>query len=80
MRKAAAYLVLVFAISILLMSLWICLKETELPKFILYIGTGIIYLATFAGLLRGIIWTVEHFVRWIEKGEKEDEALTLLFS
>ena len=74
MRKAAAYLVLVFAISILLMSLWICLKETELPKFILYIGTGIIYLATFAGLLRGIIWTVEHFVRWIEKGEKEDEA------
>lgn len=74
MRKAAAYLVLVFAISILLMSLWICLKETELPKFILYIGTGILYLATFAGLLRGIIWTVEHFVRWIEKGEKEDEA------
>lgn len=74
MRKAAAYLVLVFAISILLMSLWICLKETELPKFILYIGTGILYLATFAGLLRGIIWTVEHFVRWIEKGEKEDEV------
>lgn len=74
MRKAAAYLVLVFAISILLMSLWICLKETELPKFILYIGTGILYLATFAGLLRGIIWTVEHFVRWIERGEKEDEA------
>ena len=74
MRKAAAYLVLVFAIAILLMSLWICLKETELPKFILYIGTGILYLATFAGLLRGIIWTVEHFVRWIEKGEKEDEA------
>jgi hypothetical protein len=74
MRKAAAYLVLVFAISILLMSLWICLKETELPKFILYIGTGILYLATFAGLLRGIIWTVEHFVRWIEKGEKDDEA------
>lgn len=74
MRKAAAYFVLVFAIAILLMSLWICLKETELPKFILYIGTGILYLATFAGLLRGIIWTVEHFVRWIEKGEKEDEA------
>ena len=74
MRKAAAYLVLVFAIAILLMSLWICLKETELPKFILYIGTGILYLATFAGLLRGIIWTVAHFVRWIEKGEKEDEA------
>lgn len=74
MRKAVGYLVLVFVVSILLMSLWICLKNTELPKFILYIGTGILYLATFAGLLRGIIWTVEHFVRWIEKGEKEDEA------
>ena len=57
------------------MSLWICLKDTQLPKILLYIGAGILYLATFAGLLRGIIWTVEHFVRWIQEGEKkEDEA------
>lgn len=75
MRKTVAYLVLVLVVSILLMSLWICLKDTVLPKFLLYIGTGILYLATFAGLLRGIIWTVEHFVRWIQEGEKkEDEA------
>lgn len=75
MRKTVAYLVLVLIVSILLMSLWICLKDTVLPKFLLYIGTGILYLATFAGLLRGIIWTVEHFVRWIQEGEKkEDEA------
>lgn len=75
MRKTVAYLVLVLIVSILLMSLWICLKNTVLPKFLLYIGTGILYLATFAGLLRGIIWTVEHFVRWIQEGEKkEDEA------
>jgi hypothetical protein len=73
-RKTVAYLVLVIAISILLMSLWICLKGVELPMFILYIGTGILYLATFAGLLRGIIWTVEHFVKWIENENKEDEA------
>lgn len=75
MRKTIAYLVLVLVVSILLMSLWICLKDTQLPKILLYIGTGILYLATFAGLLRGIIWTVEHFVRWIQEGEKkEDEA------
>lgn len=75
MRKTVAYLVLVLIVSILLMSLWICLKDTVLPKFLLYIGTGILYLATFAGLFRGIIWTVEHFVRWIQEGEKkEDEA------
>lgn len=75
MRKTVAYLVLVLIVSILLMSLWICLKDTVLPKFLLYIGTGILYLATFAGLLRGIIWTVEHFVRWIQEGKKkEDEA------
>ena len=74
-RKLIAYLILVFTVSILLMSLWICLQgNTTLPKFILYIGTGILYLATFAGLLRGIIWTVEHFVRWIENENKEDEA------
>ena len=73
MRKTVAYLVLVLIVSILLMSLWICLKDTVLPKFLLYIGTGILYLATFAGLLRGIIWTVEHFVRWIEEGEKKEE-------
>lgn len=75
MRRTIAYLVLVLIVSILLMSLWICLKGTVLPKSLLYIGTGILYLATFAGLLRGIIWTVEHFVRWIQEGEKkEDEA------
>lgn len=75
MRKIAAYLGLVLIISILLMSLWICLGNAELPKFLLYLGTVILYIATFAGLLRGIIWTVEHFVKWIEEGEKkEDEA------
>jgi hypothetical protein len=55
------------------MSLWIALKGVFLPVWLLYIGTGILYLATFAGLLRGIIWTIEHFVRWIESGSKEDE-------
>lgn len=69
-----SYLTLVFTISILLMSLWIALKGVFLPVWILYIGTGILYLATFAGLLRGIIWTIEHFVKWINKGEKKDEA------
>jgi len=67
-----AYLTLTFIISILLMSLWICIKNVELPKMILYIGTGILYLATFAGLLRGIIWTIEHFVKWIN--DKEDNT------
>ena len=73
-RKVIAYLILVLIISILLMALWICLGNVELPKILLYIGTVILYIATFAGLLRGIIWTVEHFVKWIEKENKEDEA------
>jgi hypothetical protein len=68
-----AYLTLTFVISILLMSLWICIKNVELPKIILYIGTGILYLATFAGLLRGIIWTIEHFVKWINDEEYNNE-------
>lgn len=62
-KKTTAYLVLVFVVAILLMSLWICLTNIALPVWILYIGTFILYLATFAGLLRGIIWTVEHFVK-----------------
>ena len=73
-KKTIAYLILVFVVSILLMSLWIALKGVFLPVWILYIGTGILYLATFAGLLRGIIWTIEHFVKWIESGSKEDEV------
>lgn len=73
-RKTIAYLILVFTISILLMALWICLGNVVLPKIFLYIGTGILYIATFAGLLRGIIWTIEHFVKWIEYGRKKDEA------
>lgn len=73
-KKTITYLTLVFVISILLMSLWVCIKGVMLPKFILYVGTGILYLATFAGLLRGIIWTIEHFVKWIENENKEDEA------
>lgn len=73
-RKTWAYLILVFTISILLMALWICLDRVELPKILLYTGTVILYIATFAGLLRGIIWTVEHFVKWIENQNKEDEA------
>lgn len=73
-RKVVAYLILVLIISILLMALWICLGSVELPKILLYTGTVILYIATFAGLLRGIIWTVEHFVKWIEKENKEDEA------
>ena len=73
-RKTTAYLVLVAVISILLMSLWICLRVTAIPPFLLWIGTVILYLATFAGLLRGIIWTIEHFVKWIEKENEEDEA------
>ena len=73
-RKTVMYLTLVFTLSILLMSLWICLGNTELPKGLLYIGTGILYVATFAGLLRGIIWTVEHFVKWIEKEDDQDAA------
>ena len=73
-RKTVAYLILVFTLSILLMALWICLGNTDLPKVLLYVGTGILYVATFAGLLRGIIWTVEHFVRWIEKEDDQDAA------
>lgn len=73
-RKVVAYLVLVLIISILLMALWICLGNIVLPKILLYTGTVILYIATFAGLLRGIIWTVEHFVKWIENENKEDEA------
>ena len=73
-KKTTAYLVLVFVVAILLMSLWICLTNIALPVWILYIGTFILYLATFAGLLRGIIWTVEHFVKWIQSENKEDEA------
>jgi hypothetical protein len=73
-RKTIVYLALVFSVSILLMALWICLGNTELPKVLLYIGTGILYIATFAGLLRGIIWTVEHFVKWIEKEDDQDAA------
>ena len=73
-RKTWAYLILVFTISILLMALWICLDRVGLPKILLYTGTVILYIATFAGLLRGIIWTVEHFVKWIENQNKEDEA------
>ena len=73
-RKTIVYLVIVFAISILLMALWICLGNTDLPKVLLYIGTGILYVATFAGLLRGIIWTVEHFVKWIENEDDQDAA------
>lgn len=73
-RKTVAYLTLVFTLSVLLMALWICLGNTELPKVLLYIGTGILYVATFAGLLRGIIWTVEHFVKWIEKEDDQDAA------
>ncbi len=73
-RKTIAYLVLVFSISILLMALWIALGNTDLPRVLLYIGTGILYVATFAGLLRGIIWTVEHFVKWIENENVDDEA------
>lgn len=73
-RKTVMYLTLVFTLSILLMSLWICLGNADLPKTLLYIGTGILYVATFAGLLRGIIWTVEHFVKWIEKEDDQDAA------
>ena len=73
-RKTIAYLVLVFSISILLMALWITLGNADLPRVLLYIGTGILYVATFAGLLRGIIWTVEHFVKWIENENVDDEA------
>ena len=73
-RKTIAYLVLVFSISILLMALWITLGNVDLPRVLLYIGTGILYVATFAGLLRGIIWTVEHFVKWIENENVDDEA------
>lgn len=73
-RKTVAYLILVFTLSILLMALWICLGNTDLPKVLLYTGTGILYIATFAGLLRGIIWTVEHFVKWIEKEDDQDAA------
>lgn len=73
-RKTIVYLVIVFAIAILLMALWICLGNTDLPKVLLYIGTGILYVATFAGLLRGIIWTVEHFVKWIENEDDQDAA------
>lgn len=73
-RKTIVYLVIVFAIAILLMALWICLGNTDLPKVLLYIGTGILYVATFAGLLRGIIWTVEHFVKWIENEDEQDAA------
>ena len=73
-RKTIVYLVIVFAIAILLMALWICLGNTNLPKVLLYIGTGILYVATFAGLLRGIIWTVEHFVKWIENEDDQDAA------
>ena len=69
-----SYLILVFSISILLMSLWITLDINTLPKVFQYIGTGILYLATFAGLLRGIIWTVEHFVKWIDSKNENDEA------
>lgn len=73
-RKTVAYLVLVFSISILLMALWICLGNDNLPKVLLYTGVVILYIATFAGLLRGIIWTVEHFVRWIDRGDDSDVA------
>ena len=69
-----SYLILVFSISILLMSLWITLDINTLPKIFQYIGTGILYLATFAGLLRGIIWTVEHFIKWIDSKNIDDEA------
>ena len=75
MRRTIAYLTLVLVIAILLMTLWITIGGAVLPKAFLYVGTVILYIATFAGLLRGIIWTVEHFVRWVEDGEKkEDEA------
>lgn len=73
-RKIIAYLLLVFTVSILLMALWISLRNTNLPSIFLYVGTTILYVATFAGLLRGIIWTVEHFVKWIQNENKEDEA------
>lgn len=73
-RKMVSYLVLVFIMAILLMSLWITLGNITLPVWMAYVGTGILYLATFAGLLRGIIWTVEHFVKWIESQQEEDEA------
>lgn len=73
-KKTIAYLTLVFVVSLLLMSLWINLRIVNLPVWLSYIGTGILYLATFAGLLRGIIWTVEHFVKWIDKQEDIDQA------
>lgn len=73
-RKTAAYLILVFTISIVLMALWIALGNVSLPPILLYAGTVILYIATFAGLLRGIIWTVEHFVKWIEGEKEEDKA------
>lgn len=73
-KKTIAYLVLVFIISILLMTIWITLDISTLPLTFQYIGTGILYLATFAGLLRGIIWTVEHFVKWINKPDEKDMA------
>lgn len=73
-KKTIAYLVLVFIISILLMTIWITLDISTLPLIFQYIGTGILYLATFAGLLRGIIWTVEHFVKWINKPDEKDMA------
>ena len=73
-RKMVAYLVLVFSISILLMALWIRLGNCNLPKVLLYTGVVILYIATFAGLLRGIIWTVEHSVRWIDRGDDSDAA------
>ena len=73
-RKTIAYLALVFSISILLMALWIALGNTDLPKGLMYAGTVILYVATFAGLLRGIIWTVEHFVKWIENEDEQDAA------
>lgn len=73
-KKTIAYLVLVFAIAILLMTLWAVLGKVALPFWITYTGIVMLYVATFAGLLRGIIWTIEHFVKWIETEHKEDEA------
>ena len=73
-RRTVAYLTLVFIVAILLMALWIVIGNADLPKVLLYTGTVILYIATFAGLLRGIIWTVEHFVKWIEKGDDQDAA------
>ncbi len=74
-KKIIAYLTLSLSLSFLLMALWIALnKNTVLPPVFLYIGTTILYIATFAGLLRGIIWTVEHFVKWIQNQNPSDEA------